>query len=215
MNLIGIISARLDSSRLPGKMLMPLCGIPLLAFVVRRAKAIHRIGSLVLATTDRPVDDPLEAAAHAIGIGVYRGELEDVAGRFLRCAQEHDASYFVRINGDSPCLDASLIDEGLAHCETGYDLITNIVGRTFPEGISLEIVKVAALESIHALMSAADREHVTSFFYKNSDQFSIKAIRNQSLITTTLRFTIDEAEDFDRMTEFLKDNPNRSWRDAA
>lgn len=166
--ILGVVIARMDSSRLPGKPLLELGGLPLLGHVVTRARAIHGLASLALATTRRPVDDSLADYADQLGLTVFRGDCDDVAGRVLACAESCGASAFVRLNGDSPFLDPQLIDAGLLHLQDGIEFVTNIPGRTFPYGIAVEIIDTACYRRAVANMStAADREHVTLALYRS------------------------------------------------
>jgi len=210
----GIIAARMDSSRFPGKMVQELCGQPLIQFVINRAKQISSLSSLVVATTDCPVDDIIGEMTEQCGVDVYRGSTDDVASRFLECALRYDGDYFIRLNGDSPCIDVELVEQGTSLCPQGYDIITNIPSRTFPYGISLEIVKTETFTRCYPMMTESDREHVTSYFYRNKDGFSLKEIINSGTGRTDFRFTIDLPQDLDRLNKFLKDDPYRSWRDA-
>lgn len=210
----GIIAARMDSKRFPGKMVQHLCGQPLIQFVINRAKLVNSLSSLVVATTDRPVDDIIVEMTKQCGIDVYRGSTNDVASRFLKCVSNYGSDYFIRLNGDSPCIDVELVEQGISLCPQGYDIITNIPSRTFPYGISLEIVKAETFTRCYTMMTESDREHVTSYFYRNKGRFSLKEIINSGPERTDFRFTIDLPQDLERLNKLLKDDPYRSWRDV-
>lgn len=203
----------MDSERFPGKMTGELCGLPLIQFVINRARQVRGLSSLVVATTERPADDVLVKMAEECGTGTFRGSTNDVASRFLGCARSEAADYFIRLNGDSPCLDAGLIERGIDLCSAGYDIITNIPSRTFPYGISLEIVRTAAFAGIYAAMDEPDREHVTGYFYRHLNEFNIKEILNDAPGHDDSRYTIDVPADLERLRRFFNGNPNRSWRD--
>ena len=132
MKLAGIIVARMDSSRLPGKALTDIEGRALISYVIERAKRINALTTLALATTKRTIDNKLAEFAIDAGISVYRGSVDDVALRVIECAREFEAQYFVRLNGDSPFLDPELINASEIKCHDGFDLISNLICRTFP-----------------------------------------------------------------------------------
>ena len=113
MRHIAIVLARLDSSRLPHKALRKVHGTPLIGYALERARQIRSLAQVVLATTERGVDDPLAAYAQSAGVAVFRGATDNVAQRCVDCATLHGADYFVRLNADSPFPDPALIEEGL------------------------------------------------------------------------------------------------------
>jgi len=197
-SVVGHILARTDSSRLPGKALMPIAGVPLIGYVIERARLIPGLDGLVLATTDRQVDDELAAYASSCGIDVCRGATDDVVGRLLDCARPVSTDYVLRLNGDTPFLDPALIGEGLSRTAEGYDVISNIVGRTFPYGVSVEIIKRAALERAYPNMSPTDREHVTQYFYQHQEQFSISVMTADVPGPSGVRMVVDDEADLRR-----------------
>lgn len=202
------------SRRFPGKMIQELCGQPLIKFVINRAKRINNLNCLVVATTRRPVDDIIAEMAKQCQVNVYRGRTDDVVSRFLACAQEYNGDYFVRLNGDSPCIDTELVEEGIRLCLEGYDIISNLPSRTFPYGISLEIVKTETFNKSYPQMNKYEREHITSYFYRNKENFRLKEITNNASVRPDFRFTIDVPEDLERLNRFLGNNPDRSWREV-
>lgn len=212
--IIAIIAARMDSKRFPGKMTRALCGDPLLGFVIDRVKRVRGLKHIVVATTARSIDAPLSQVSSQYGVDVYKGnmDIDNVALRFLNCAKEYQATYLIRINGDSPCIDTELIEEGISYCGGNYDLITNILGRTFPYGISLEIIKTVTFESAYPLFSLSEKEHITSYFYRNKEFFSMKEVMNATLRNGFIdRFTVDTPEDLRNLNVFFQRDKNRKW----
>lgn len=112
----AVIQARLDSARFPGKALAPLAGRPILSHVIARARRISLADDIVLATSDRAVDDPLAALAREEGIAVFRGSLGDVVRRTLDCALTHEFEVVARLCGDSPFLSPGFLT-GLCACK--------------------------------------------------------------------------------------------------
>jgi spore coat polysaccharide biosynthesis protein SpsF len=205
--ILGIVLARLDSSRLPGKALRVCAGLPLVEHAIVRARRCRSLSGLVLATTDRAVDDRLVEYARSMSMPVFRGDVDDVAGRVLACVREHGAEYLLRINGDSPFLDPQLVDEAAELVGDGEaDLVTNLIDRTFPYGIAVEVVRTAALAAAHARMTPAEREHVTQHFYRQPDRWRVRSIRSERPELSRARLVVDTEEDlvqFERLAEQL------------
>lgn len=206
MHVSGIVVARLDSSRLPGKALIEAGGIPLLEHVLTRAARIPGLGDLVLATSTRAVDDPLAEYAAKRGLPVFRGSALDVAGRVLACARGRGADYFIRLNGDSPCPDPELIGRGLALCAEGSpDFVTNLIGRTFPYGVAVEIVRVASYAALYPLFGEnGDREHVTSYLYRHAAELDVRRMVSQDPTQAEVRLVVDTPDDLDRFRRLLE-----------
>jgi spore coat polysaccharide biosynthesis protein SpsF len=205
--LLGIVLARLDSSRLPGKALRVCAGLPLVEHAIVRARRCQQLRGLVLATTDRAVDDRLVEYARSLSMPVFRGDVDDVAGRVLACSREHGAEYLLRINGDSPFFDPELVDEAIELLDDGeVDLVTNLIDRTFPYGIAVEILRTAALADAHACMTPAEREHVTQHFYKRLGDWRVRSIRSERPELSRARLVVDTEDDlaqFERLAERL------------
>jgi spore coat polysaccharide biosynthesis protein SpsF (cytidylyltransferase family) len=206
-NTLGIIIARFDSARLPGKALVKVGDNPLIWYVFERAKRIKGLAKIVLATTTRSIDDPLVRYAYENDIDVYRGSLENVAQRVLDCAEQYKADYFLRINADSPFLDNRLVEIALRFCNKEYDFITNIIGRTFPYGVSVEIVKINIYKKIINLFSLEDKEHVTKFFYDNPNLFRIKSIKNSNDQLKSVKLVVDTSDDLEIFKKIVAHDP--------
>ncbi len=166
----AVILSRLDSRRFPGKALAPLAGKTLLE---RCIDALHPAAgfAVILATTDRPLDDPLAAVAERAGIACFRGACDDVARRVGDCLERHGIDLFARVNGDSPFPNKGLISAGFSILEGGgYDFVTNLVPRAFPYGISLEALRSDVFISRCPGFNPHQREHITAWFYENMDK---------------------------------------------
>jgi spore coat polysaccharide biosynthesis protein SpsF len=200
----AIIFARTDSKRLPRKALKEVDGLPLIRYVIERGKQINNSRQLILATTDRSVDDELAAYAEYSGVLVYRGATEDVAGRALECARNFSLDFFVRLNGDSPFLDAALIDSSSMLCGRNCDLISNLPCNCFPYGISVEWIRTKSLEQAYPYMTEANREHLTQFFYEHSYFYRICAVDRIGPPLRNIRLVIDTPEDLDRMARLMQ-----------
>jgi len=200
----AIIFARTDSKRLPGKALRKLDGLPLIRYVIERGKQINSSRQLILATTDRSIDDKLAAYAEYSGALVYRGATADVAGRALDSARLFSLDFFIRLNGDSPFLDAALIDSSSMLFDRDCDLISNLPCNCFPYGISVEWIKTKALERAYPHMTAINKEHFTQIFYQHSNNYKIRSIKRNGPSMRNIRLVIDTAEDLDRMQRLMQ-----------
>ena len=205
MNVAAVVLARMDSARLPGKAMRLVRGLPVIHYVIARAQRIAG-AEAVLATTARPADDALAAYAAQMGVRVYRGSASDVAGRMLGAALDCGADAVVRVNGDSVFADPELIGEGLRRCGEA-DFVTNLIGRTFPYGVSVEIVKTETYQrACTRITTAQQREHPTSVLYEHADDFSVATLLSPHPELKGARLVIDTAEDleaFRRLTDEL------------
>lgn len=160
---LAILQARLSSSRLPGKVLMPLGGVPMIAFMIERLRRSRKIDRLVLATSDQPSDDLLAETAARLGLAVVRGPLDDVLGRFALALQSNPAAVVVRLTGDCPLIDPLVVDRVVACVTEGRaDYASNTSPPTYPDGLDCEAFRADLL--IRADREArlpSEREHVT------------------------------------------------------
>lgn len=195
-----VIQARYSSARLPGKVLRPLGGRPMLGWLLERMRAVPEAGCVVVATSDRPEDDPVAEYGRASGALVHRGPLEDVLGRFAGAAAAFVLEPVVRVSGDSPLLDPGIVSKALRlYGEGGADLVTNVQVRSYPKGQSVEAIGAAALRAAAAEARAAEeREHVTPYFYAHRERFRIRNFALQPA-AADLRLCVDTEEDFERI----------------
>ena len=215
MTLGAIVLARLDSSRLPGKGLIEVSGRPLLAYTIERLRKVPALERIILATSDRNLDDGLAAFAATSGIECFRGSVDDVAGRVLRCAQAFNLGAIARVNGDSPLIDYNAIADAIRrYDETGADVVTNVFPRSFPTGASVEIFRTKAFERAYAAMTKPDHfEHVTKFFYDNPDKFSILNVDSGDPTLASINLAVDFPEDLERIRSliFAMDDGNLAY----
>jgi len=201
LNVIGIILARLDSARLPGKALRIVNGRPLISYAIERLHKVHGLSLIVLATTDRPVDKPLVEFATLKGIPLFLGDNKNVAKRCLDCARHYGADYFLRVNADSPFVDPDLVEEGLRKVQQNTpDLVTNLLNRSYPYGISVELVNVEILSLYVPRLNGDQAEHVTKVFYDNCSEFDISELMLSSFNFQGIKMTVDDEEDLSIFT---------------
>jgi spore coat polysaccharide biosynthesis protein SpsF len=166
-----VVLARYNSSRLPGKALMEINGKAVLTYILERLETVVPKEQIVLATSTEKTDDPIVAFAEEYGFSFYRGSLEKVASRFYEAANTLNCQYACRINGDNLFLDAEVLRTMLAKLRRQqYDFISNVKERTFPKGMSVEIVKMAYYQAHLPTILASDyyTEHVMVYLYERA-----------------------------------------------
>ena len=206
MRSVAIVQARTGSSRLPGKVLMPLAGRPVLDHVVTRVSAAERIDEVVVATSDLPGDDAIEDYCKARGWTCVRGSETDVLSRYAAAVRESEAEIVVRVTSDCPLFSPRILDDMLAAFDPdSMDYMsTNWPQRSFPVGLDCEIMRGDALLAIaETATDAYDREHVTSHFYRNPDRFRLAGHRCAQPLAH-LSITLDTSEDYERLVALLE-----------
>ena len=201
------IQARMSSSRLPGKVLAPFRGRPIIAHVVERVARAVPLERIILVTSSEPADDPLAGYVGELGARVFRGPLDNVFERFRLCLEAYPCDWFVRICADSPLLNSKLIGRVLGYAERAdIDLVTNVQVRTFPRGHSVEMVKATTFEGINAAgLSAEEREHVTKVYYHHPERFKIVNLESGNPALAELSYVVDTLEDLRRLEQEAAD----------
>ena len=194
----AILQARMSSTRLPGKVMKPLAGAPMIERQLERLRRCATLDRLVVATSDDASDDPLAAHLTGLGVDVHRGPLDDVLGRVLgamdACGITGDV---VRLTADCPLADPHVIDDGVRlRAKLGVDYVSNGRRRTYPHGLDMEVFTAEALRVAgREATDAYDREHVTPFIYHHPERFSLADLV-QDRDESRLRWTVDTAEDY-------------------
>lgn len=199
--------ARTDSSRLPGKIFLPLNEVTLLELVVSQLKQLADI-PVYLVTSDRTVDDELCHLASGLGCSVYRGSINNVSKRIVGAIEASGVDAFFRINGDSPCIDVALIEQAAKLYDGGsYDFVSNLVTRTYPYGVSVELINSASYCNIQPRFSGQQLEHPTQYLYDQLDDFDFAEIRSPE-DNSDIRLTIDTLDDYIEFVERLRRHPD-------
>jgi spore coat polysaccharide biosynthesis protein SpsF len=218
---IAIIQARMNSSRLPGKVLADISGQPMLSWVARRAQRASTITRVAVATTTDPSDDPVEAACQMLGIECCRGSQFDVLDRYYQCARALGAEVIVRITADCPLMDPALIDQVVSEFNHAcVDFAANRLPppwhRTYPIGLDVEVCTFAALERAWKEATLPyEREHVMPYLYDEPDRFRITILDNQADYGS-LRWTVDTPEDLEFIRRLIAvlGRQDFSWLDV-
>ena len=202
MKIVTVIQARMSSSRLPGKVMLPILGQPLLYRMIERVKAAELIGQLVIATSTNPEDDEIEKFCEEENLVCYRGHLTDLLDRHYQVAKNYKAEAVVKIPSDCPLIDPKIINKVLQkfidHDE--YDFVSNLHPATYPDGNDVEIMSFEALE--YAWRDASkdyEREHTTPFIWEHDENFGIGNVEWETGLdySATHRWTIDFPEDYE------------------
>ena len=195
-----ILQARFGSSRLPGKALATIGGRSVLEHCLRRLM-FAGVAPVVLATTSRPEDDALEAVARALGIGVFRGDTNDVLGRYLSAAEAFDFDTIIRATGDNPCVDIQApgrLLEALRSYQADYAWEDGL-----PCGAAVEAVtREALIRAGHETYHAEDREHVTLYVRRSTQDFRVLLTPAPApLRRSDVRLTVDTEADLSHVRE--------------
>ncbi|HEY7575692.1 MAG TPA: glycosyltransferase family protein [Thermoanaerobaculia bacterium] len=196
---VAVIQARCGSSRLPGKVLRPLGGVPAIHHVVRAVSSAKKVDEVVLATTTAAVDDALVAEGEALGVRVFRGDEEDVLRRFVEALRGDPADVVARQPADAPLVDPDIIDAVLeAYQKGGCDYAASFLERSWPRGCESEVISREALErSDREAYRPEDREHVTIHVRTHPEVFRLRNVRApEAEVWPELRLTLDTPEDY-------------------
>ncbi len=195
---VAVLQARVSSSRLPGKVMLPILDRPMLARQIERLKRVRGFDTLVVATSTQPEDDAIAQLATAQGAHCFRGSLDDVLDRFYKAARKYQPAIVVRLTGDCPLIDPAVIDSCIEFFHAGsFDYATNAVQPTFPDGLDVEVMRFNCLEQ--AWLQAklpSEREHVTPYIYTRPESFRIGHYRGQKDLSAC-RWTVDDSDDLE------------------
>lgn len=217
MKIVASIEARMNSSRLPGKVLFDLCGKPVLLHIYERLKKSKYIDDVVIATSTAESDDVVSEFALLHNMCCYRGSEEDVLERLLQAHDYMKTDIVVEITGDSPLIDVEIVDETIKlYLENNVDYVSNTLVRSHPIGVRSQIFSIDILRECENLAkSKSDREHVTTFICKNDDKkyklLNFKA--KKELNYPKMRLTLDYPEDYQVIKQIYENfHPNTDFK---
>jgi len=189
----------MSSSRLPGKVLKPLAGQPMILRQIERVRRAARVDRLVVATSTEASDDPLAETLAAAGADRFRGPLDDVLARFLGALNAFPADHVVRLTGDCPLIDPALIDGAIAlHLQSGADYTANrVADKGFPKGLDVEVITAEAVRRAGAQASTPEeREHVTWGIWNHPERYCIARLE-PPVDEGAVRWTVDRPDDYE------------------
>ena len=199
MKKLGIIQARMGSTRLPGKVLADVHGQPMLRRLLDRLQSVGLIDEIVVATTLSPDDNKLVDWLSKNHITCFRGSENDVLKRFFECAKKHQADLVVRITADDPLKDPGIISKAVRILmdDPKIDYCSNSITPTYPEGLDIEVFRFSALErSFKEARLNSEREHVTPYMWKNPNIFKTATFEFERNLSHW-RWTVDKSKDLE------------------
>lgn len=191
-----IIQARIGSTRLPGKVMMDLCGKTVLARVIESSRRAKTVDSICVAMPESRINDVVEAEAKANKADFCRGNEDDVLDRYCKAARKMKSDIIVRVTSDNPLTEPGFIDMCVE------EMIKNdlefVAVKNMPYGSNVEVVLGRALSKVSKMAKLPeDREHVTAYFYKNPGKFKMKLVEPApELRRPDIRLTLDTLEDY-------------------
>lgn len=210
----------MGSSRLPGKVLRPILGRPMLALMIERLRRVRLADRIVVATTDHRADDPIADLAAALGVGCHRGSETDVLGRVLDAARSEEAELIVETTADCPLIDPAVVDQVIATFRSNtVDYCSNVLTPTYPRGLDVQVFPTAVLAEVASLTNdPTDREHVSLFIYEHPERYRLLNVASGLPDENRdLRLTVDTAEDLALVTrvfaELYDSTPNFALAD--
>ena len=216
MKIIALVQARVGSTRLPGKVLKKIAKRSIIDLLLTRLSISKKIDQIIVVTSKNIKDTILKDEVESVGFECFRGSEDDVLQRYYDAAKKYRADIIVRITGDCPLIDASLVDSCIENfLSSRVDYYSNTLPVSYPDGLDVEVMSFVSLEKAHfKAYSKFDREHVTPFI-RNSDEFSKKSLVYK-LDLSKLRWTLDEPEDFQvisRVFEHFSPSISFTWED--
>lgn len=186
----------MGSTRLPGKVLSPVLGRPMLAVLLSRLQRARTVQKLIVATTDLPVDASIVGVATDCGATCFRGSENDVLDRYYQAALPEAPDLVVRLTADNPFVDGEFVDAAVeAFLDSGADFTDTSLSRTYPLGLAAEVFTMSALESAwREDTDPATREHVTVFIAARPERFRQLRIAHETDLSR-MRWTVDTLED--------------------
>jgi glutamate-1-semialdehyde 2,1-aminomutase len=197
MKTIAIIQARMGSTRLPNKVMLPLGKqIPMIEVLLSRLSRSKKIDQIILATSTDKQNQPLVEHVIELGYAVFQGSENDVLDRFYQASMLYESDAVVRITGDCPLIDSEIVDAVIKTYESsGADYVSNACPPTYPDGLDVEVFSSSSLKiAWEEAKKTAEREHVTSFI-RESEKFKVVNFTNSKDYSNE-RWTVDEPEDY-------------------
>lgn len=214
-NVTAIIQARMNSTRLPNKVLLKIGKIPMLLHVINQTKASKYIKNVIIATTNSPSDKKIVNFCIKNEIGYFRGSSKDVLDRYYKCAKKFSCNPVVRISSDCPFIDPCIIDKTISKfLRNSFDYIGNNLEKKdnkwqnslckFPQGMVVEICKFKTLEKAwKQAKKPSEREHVFPYVQFNPKIFKVSNVKNNTDLTY-IRCTVDRKQDLKFVREIWK-----------
>jgi len=207
MKIVATIEARMTSSRLPGKVLLPAAGKPMLQHLIDRLRSVPSVDDIVVATTVNETDDVIENFCTDSGVMCYRGSEDDVMLRVIGAAEKAQADLVVEITGDCPIIDPEIVEQTIRmYLANTADYVSNAHIRSYPDGMDAQVFRLATLrQSAEMTSDRLDREHVTLHIRNHPELFShIHLVAPPELHWPELGLTLDERSDYELLKKIIE-----------
>ncbi|SCG81920.1 putative protein MJ1063 [Proteiniborus sp. DW1] len=213
MKVLCIVQARMGSERLPGKVIKPILGKPMILYTLNRLKRSKYVDEIVLATSTNEIEEPLVQIVRQEGYNIFRGDENNVLKRYVDAYKEFGGDVIVRVTGDCPLIDPQIVDNVISHYLIyDYDYVRLDVPDTFIRGFDVEVFSAEALERTYDEVNKSSeeqyKEHVTLYMYKNKDKFKVGYVKGDELYNKNYRLCVDTVGDFEvvcKTYEYFKD----------
>jgi len=204
VKVVALVQARMGSTRLPGKVLRAIVGKPMIELLLARLSQSSELNEIIVAASEEVQNDKLQSVVESLGYRCTRGSEKDVLNRFYESAKSVDADVIVRITGDCPLVDSTLVDECIkSYKNSNVDYFSNINPVTYPDGLDIEVMSFESVERANnEANSEFDREHVTPYI-RNSDSFLRSSMQHTKDLSAQ-RWSVDEPEDLVVVTNIFK-----------
>lgn len=211
----------MTSTRLPGKVLKPVLGKPLLEYQISRLQLVKLADEIVIATTTNQTDEPIVELCKSLSVAYFRGSEDDVLSRYYGAATAHKADVVVRVTSDCPLIDPQVIERVIDYYlqnQLHYDYVSNSLKRTYPRGMETEVFPFSVLqETFREATAQPDREHVTPYIYRQPERYRLGHVF-YSEDCSHHRWTVDTPEDFDLIQKIIEaiypEKPNFTLEDC-
>jgi len=207
MKIVATIEARMTSSRLPGKVMLPAAGKSMLEHLVNRLKQVRSINEIVVATTINATDDCLVEEAHRIGVKSFRGSEEDVMERVIGAAASTNADIVVEITGDCPIIDPLLVEQTIQmFLHNDCDYASNAHVRSYPDGMDVQVYNLTTLKKSFSMTNdPLDHEHVTAHIIRHPEIFrQVALVAAPDCFWPELGLTLDEQQDYQLLKHLIE-----------
>lgn len=212
LKVICVVQARMGSERLPGKVIKPISGKPMVIYTLERLSKCNYIDKVILATSDKNTEEPLVKAVKTAGFDVFRGDEENVLKRYKDASDRYGGDTIIRITGDCPLIDKNIVDNVVSNfLMYDYDYVRLDVPDSFIRGFDVEVFSKEALSRVYELtknLAAAYSEHVTLYMYRHPEDFKIGYVKGEEFYSKNYRLCVDTLEDFELVSniyEYFKD----------
>tara|TARA_B100000780_G_scaffold250225_1_gene196281 strand:+ start:517 stop:1356 length:840 start_codon:yes stop_codon:yes gene_type:complete len=204
MKIVAIVQARMGSTRLPNKVLKTIKGLSVIEILLKRLAKSKKINEIIVAIPDDKNNKPLAIHIESLGFKCFQGSEDNVLERFVMAGRTLETEIAIRITGDCPLIDASLIDDTVNFfINSNKDYVSNCIPSTFPDGLDVEVFKFKYLEqALKNTQKIFDKEHVTPYL-RDSGKFSIGTLKND-VDLSHLRWTLDEPDDFEVINNVIQ-----------